>query len=110
MKALIFAASLLLAGAANAQPCATPASVVEKVQANVPAAKVIAEMTGAQAQDIIGKFNALPPASDEKADSVTVMYANGLPTVLFILHLGGCVVITGEIPVPVFLAWTGRGA
>jgi hypothetical protein len=110
MKALILAASLLIAGAANAQTCETPASVVGEVRANVPAAKVIAEMSGDQAQIIISKFNALPPASDERAESVTVMYASGLPTVLFILHLAGCVVITGEVPVPVFLAWTGRGA
>lgn len=110
MKALIFAASLLIAGAANAQTCETPADVMKQVLAVVPNAAVVDAYEGAPAQVILRGYNEAPPPSDWKAEKIIVMHAPGFSHVLLIAFTGNCVVFKDQVPLPAFLSWVGRGA
>jgi hypothetical protein len=110
MKAVILAASLLIAGAANAQSCETPADVMAQVLAVVPNAYVSETYSGDEAQVILKGYNEAPPPSDWRAERITVMHAPGFAHVLLIAHAGGCVVFKDQVPLPAFLSWVGRGA
>ena len=110
MKALILAASLLIAGAANAQTCETPADVMAQVLAVIPNAYIAEEFDGAPAQGVLQGYNEAPPPSDWRAERITVMHAPNFAHVLLIAHAGGCVVFKDQVPLPAFLSWVGRGA
>ena len=110
MKSVILAASLLIAGAANAQTCETPADVMAQVLAVIPNAYIAEEFDGAPAQGVLQGYNEAPPPSDWRAERITVMHAPNFAHVLLIAHTGGCVVFKDQVPLPAFLSWVGRGA
>lgn len=110
MKALILAASLLFAGAANAQTCETPADVKAQVNAVIPSAYVLEEFSGAPAQGVLRGYNEAPPPSDWKAERIIVMHAPGYAHVLLIAYTGNCVVFKDQVPLAAFMSWVGRGA
>lgn len=84
---------------AKAQECERPAFVLAMTKAQLPDLqwKLYA---GAEAQKIVAIWNAAPPASDDKADTVVLMRSQIVPGAVGVLLISaeGCVTQKGSLP------------
>ena len=87
------------------QPCRTVAQLTENM---VPAVEQLPDLTGAMAQAVIARFNAVPPATSYVGDTVLIFRHPASPDRLFAIVSQGCVVIAHPVSPRMLADWMGQ--
>lgn len=103
LRSLVLAAALALGVASSpgvrAQECEKADDVIAVTGVQLPGLQSKTYM-GADAQKIVAIWNAAPPASDDKADTVVLLRSPVIPSFVgVLLVLDGCITAKGSLPV-----------
>lgn len=77
---------------------------------SVPESRIVAMLSGGEAQRVLAQFNAVEPVTTFEVEGIAIIGAPNISMVFLIGFLNGCTVFAETIPAALFDAWMGRGA